>query len=63
MGVPSMKALCLARHIKFYRKAADISNDAIQTVLLILQNENVFMCNDVKIVIDCTCNMAVFISL
>ena len=36
MGIPSMKALCMVRHMKFVRKAANIENVAVQTALLLL---------------------------
>jgi len=39
LGIPSMKALCMVRHVIFDGKAADIKNIAVQTALLILQNE------------------------
>ena len=54
LGIPSMKALCLARHMTFCKKAADVSNRAIQTALLILQYETISMCNDVNVDIDCS---------
>jgi Reverse transcriptase (RNA-dependent DNA polymerase) len=54
LGIPSVKALCMVRHMKFVRKAADIKNVAIQTALLILQNELGSMCNSVNVDIDCS---------
>ena len=52
LGIPFMKALCEARHMKFCRKAANVSNHAIQNALLILQNETISMCNYVRVDID-----------
>ena len=54
LGIPFMKALCMARHMKFCRKAAVVSNRAVHTALLILQYETISMCNDVKVDIDCS---------
>jgi len=54
VSIPSMKALCTARHMKFCKRAAYINNDVIRTKLFALQNENISMCNDVKVDIDCT---------
>ena len=54
LGIPSMKALCMARHMKFVRKSAGIKNIAVQTALLILQNEPISMCNSVNVDIDCS---------
>ena len=39
--------------MKFCRKAADVSNRAIQTALLILQYETISMYNDVNVDIGC----------
>ena len=54
MGIPSMKALCMVRHMKFVRKAANIENVAVQTALLLLQNESIDICNSVNVDIDCS---------
>jgi len=54
LGIPSMKASCMVRHMKFVRKAADIKNVAVQTALLILQNEPISMCSSVNVDIDCS---------
>ena len=44
----------MARHMKFCRKAADVSNRAIQTAMLILQYETISMCIGVNVDIDCS---------
>jgi len=54
LGIPSMKALCMVRHMKFVRKAADIKNVAVQTALVILQNEPISMSKSVNVDIDCS---------
>jgi len=53
MGISSMKALCVVRHMKCV--TADIKNVAVQTALVILQNEPISMCNSVNVDIDCWC--------
>jgi len=40
--------------MKFVKKAADIKNVAVQTALVILQNEPISMCNSVNVDIDCS---------
>jgi len=40
--------------MKFVRKAADIKNVAVQTALVILQNEPISMCNSINVDIDCS---------
>jgi len=45
-----MKASRMARHEQLCKRAAY----AIQTALLVLQNENISMCLDVKVDSDCT---------
>jgi len=51
LGIPSMKALCMVRHMKFVKKAAYIKNVAVQTALAILQNMNLSQCAIVSMLI------------
>ena len=54
LDTPSMKALCMARQMKFLTSAVDLINVAVQTALLVLQNQLISMCNSINVDIDCS---------
>ena len=52
LGIPSMKTLCMSRHLL---KAMSLNNIAIRTAsLLILQDERISLCDSVSVDIDCS---------
>ena len=54
LGLPSMRALCMIRCMKFMKKAERIDNIAVKTALHILRTERLAMCNRVSVDIDCS---------
>ena len=54
LGIPSMKTLCMFRHMKFLLKATGLNNIAVRTALLILQDERISLCDSVSVDIDCS---------
>lgn len=54
LGMPSMKALCMSRHMKFLMKASGLHNVAVQTALLVLHEERIILCNNVSLDTDCS---------
>ena len=54
LGIPSMKTLCMSRHMKFLLKAMSLNNIAVRTALLILHDERISLCDSVSVDIDCS---------